>query len=163
MDGASGQEMTASSSTSHIRAILRFTPVGDLHAGAAHDRVGLDADLTERGHRVLGGLGLQLAARADVGHERDVQEEHVVAADLAAHLSGGLEERQRLDVADGAADLVDHDVDVRAGHRQHLVLDLVGDVRDHLHGVAQEVAAAFLGDHASSTPCRWSRWPRRSG
>ncbi len=28
MDGASGQETTASSSTSHISAILRLTPVG---------------------------------------------------------------------------------------------------------------------------------------
>ena len=51
---------------------------------------------------------------ADVGHQRDVQEEHVVAADVVAHLAGGLEERQRLDVADGAADLGDHDVDGRA-------------------------------------------------
>jgi hypothetical protein len=28
------------------------------------------------------------------------------------------------------------------------VLDLVGDVRDHLHGRAEVVAAALLGDHA---------------
>ena len=27
-------------------------------------------------------------------------------------------------------------------------LDLIGDVRDHLHGRAQIVAAALLGDHA---------------
>ena len=47
------------------------------------------------------------------GHQRDVQEEAVVAADVVAHLAGGLEERQRLDVADGAADLGDDDVDVR--------------------------------------------------
>jgi len=77
-----------------------------------------------------------------------VQEEGVLPAHLAAHLPGRLEERQRLDVTDGAADLVDHHVDIRAGHGQHVVLDLVGDVRDHLHGVAEEVAAALLGDHA---------------
>ena len=29
----------------------------------------------------------------------------------------------------------------------HRFLDRVGDVRDHLHGGAQVVAAAFLGDH----------------
>ena len=73
--------------------------------------VGLDADRAQRGDRVLGGLGLQLAGRADVRHQRDVEEEAVVAADLVAHLAGGLEERQRLDVADGAADLGDDDVD----------------------------------------------------
>ena len=32
-------------------------------------------------------------------------------------------------------------------HRQDPVLDLVGDVRDHLDGVAEVVAAALLGDH----------------
>ncbi len=83
----------------------------DVPVGAAHDRVGLDADRAQRRDGVLGGLGLQLARRADVGHQRDVQEEAVVAADVVAHLAGGLEERQRLDVADGAADLGDHDVD----------------------------------------------------
>ena len=49
---------------------------------------------------------------ADVGHQRDVQEEAVVPADVVADLASGLEERQRLDVADGAADLGDHHVDV---------------------------------------------------
>jgi hypothetical protein len=39
-----------------------------------------------------------------------VQEEDVVAADVVAHLAGGLEEGQPLDVADGAADLGDDDV-----------------------------------------------------
>ena len=34
-----------------------------------------------------------------------------------------------------------------AAHRQDPVLDLVGDVRDHLHGVAEVVAAPLLGDH----------------
>ena len=89
--------------------------VGQLAVGAADDRVGLDADRAQRGDRVLGRLGLQLAGRADVGHQRDVQEEAVVAADVVADLAGRLEERQRLDVADGAADLGDHDVDVAAG------------------------------------------------
>ena len=47
----------------------------------------------------------------EVGHQRDVQEEHVVPTDVLAHLAGRLEERQRLDVADRAADLGDHHVD----------------------------------------------------
>ena len=120
----------------------------DLAVGAAHDGVGLDTDRAQRRDGVLGRLGLQLAGRADPGHQRDVQEEDVVAADVVAHLAGGLEERQRLDVADGAADLGDDDVDVVAAHREDAVLDLVGDVRDDLHGVTEVVAAALLGDHA---------------
>ena len=125
---------------------LALHGVRDRPVGAADDRVGLHADRAQRGDRVLGRLGLQLARRADVGHQRDVQEEDVVAADVVADLAGGLEERQRLDVADGAADLGDHHVDVGAGHRADPVLDLVGDVRDHLDGVAEVVAAALLGD-----------------
>ena len=125
---------------------LALDAVGQVAVGAAHDRVGLDADGAQRGHRVLGRLGLQLARRADVGHQRDVDEEAVVAADLVPRLARGLEERQRLDVADGAADLGDHHVDVRAAHREDAVLDLVGDVRDDLHGVAEVVAATLLGD-----------------
>ena len=116
--------------------------------GPADHGVGLDADLAQRGDRVLRGLGLQLAGRADEGHQGDVQEEAVVAADVVAGLAGRLQERQRLDVADGAADLRDHHVDLGLAHRQDAFLDLVGDVRDHLHGVAEVVAAALLGDHA---------------
>ena len=130
---------------------LALDVVGDVPVGPADDRVGLDADRAQRGDRVLGGLGLQLTGRPDVGHQGDVQEEAVVAADVVADLAGGLEERQRLDVADGAADLGDHHVDVagvvRLAHRADPVLDLVGDVRDHLDGVAEVVAAALLGDH----------------
>ena len=60
----------------------------------------------------------------------------------------GLEERQRLDVADRAADLGDDDVDV--GGRAIAPdpgLDLVGDVRDDLDGVAEVLPAPLLGDH----------------
>ena len=39
---------------------------------------------------------------------------------------------------------MDHDVDIGAAHRQHGVFDLVCDVRDDLHRVAQIVAATFL-------------------
>ena len=44
------------------------------------------------------------------GHQREVDEERVVAADLLAELADRLEERERFDVADRAADLDDHDV-----------------------------------------------------
>lgn len=75
-----------------------------------------------------------------------MQEEHVVTADLVANLADGLQEGQRLDVADGAADLGDDHVHVGAGHGADAVLDLVGDVRDDLHGVTEILAAALLGD-----------------
>ena len=73
--------------------------------------------------------------------------EHVAATDVLAHLADGLEERQALDVADGAADLDDDDVRLAvASDALDALLDLVGDVRNDLDGAAQIVAAALLGD-----------------
>ena len=68
-----------------------------------------------------------------------MDEDHVLAPDVVAELADGLQERQRLDVADGAADLGDDHVGV-LGHPHDAGLDLVGDVRDDLDGVAEELA-----------------------
>src|SRR5690606_38028275 len=67
-------------------------------------------------------------------------------AALGADLADRLQEGQRLDVADGAADLDQGHVEA-VGGLEYAALDLVGDVRDHLHGAAQVVAAALLADH----------------
>ena len=131
---------------------LALEPVRDLPVRAQHQRVGLDADVAQSRDGVLGRLGLELTGGREERHERDVQEEAVVAAHVVADLPRGLQERQRLDVADRPAHLRDHDVRrgavvVGGRHREDAVLDLVGDVRDDLHGVAQVLAAALLGDH----------------
>ena len=114
-------------------------------------RVGLNADAAQRRNRVLRGLGLEFSGGAEVRHEGDVQEEDVVAADVVADLASGFEEGLRFDVADGATDFGDHDVravslQIRTAHLEDATLDLVGDVRDDLNGVAEVLAAAFLGD-----------------
>ena len=126
---------------------LLLEPRRDRPVAAAHDRVGLDAPAAQLGDGVLGRLGLLLARRTDVRHERDVHVEDVLAPDLVAELPDRFEERQDLDVADRAADLGDHDVDVVGGERVDPRLDLVGDVRDDLHRLAEVLAAAFLGEH----------------
>ena len=69
----------------------------------------------------------------------------MLTAQLVAHLADGLEERQAFDVADGAADLAQHEVlvlEVTGNER----LDGVGDVGNHLDGGAQVIAAPFPGD-----------------
>ena len=86
--------------------------VGQRARGAADDDVGRDTDAAQLVDRVLRGLGLQLARGLDHRHQRHVHVEHVVAAELVAQLADRLEERQALDVADRAADLDQHDVDV---------------------------------------------------
>ena len=96
---------------------------------------------------MLRGLGLDLAAAADDGHQRQMHVQHVIAAQFDAHLSDGLEKGQRFDVAHRTADL-DH-ADVRiAGTHTHAVLDFVGDVRNDLDSRSQVIAASFFGDHS---------------
>ena len=69
----------------------------------------------------------------------------MVARQVVAELADGFEERQALDVADGAADLDEDEVELVIALEDE-VLDGVGDVRDDLDGGAQIVAAALLGD-----------------
>ena len=66
---------------------------------------------------VLRRLGLQLAGGADERHQRQVDVERVLAADVLPQLADRLEERQALDVADRAADLDEDDVDVARRRR----------------------------------------------
>ena len=76
-------------------------------------------------------------------------DEHAPApAHVDRELADRLQERQRLDVANGPADLGDHEVDV-GGLRHQLdpLLDLVGYVRDDLNRGAEVVAAALPPDH----------------
>ena len=82
----------------------------ELLVRAADDDVGMDADAAQLVDGVLRRLRLQLAGRLDERHERDVDVDDVLGPDLAPELADRLEERQRLDVADGAADLGDDDV-----------------------------------------------------
>ena len=88
--------------------------VRELLVRAADDDVRVDTDAAQLVDRVLRRLGLQLAGRVDERDERDVQVEHVLGPDLAPELADRLEERQRLDVADRAADLGDDDVACRS-------------------------------------------------
>ena len=80
--------------------------------GAAEQDVRLDADRAQIAHAVLRRLGLQLAGGADERHQREVDVQRVVAPDVLPELADRFEERQALDVADRAADLDEHDVDV---------------------------------------------------
>ena len=96
---------------------------------------------------MLGRLRLLFARRREVRDKGEVQVADVLATDVGAELADGLEERDDLDVADRAADLDDDDVDVLGGEPLHPLLDLVGDVRDDLDGLAQVVAPALLRYH----------------
>ena len=83
----------------------------------------------------------------DVRHQRDVHEHAVLRAEFAAHLACGLEERLGFDVTDRAADFGDDHVDVVRGLGTHTALDFVGDMRNHLHALAEILAGALLAQH----------------
>ena len=134
----------------------------DRHLRAADQHVGRDADRAQLLHRVLRRLGLQLAGRRQVGQQRQVHVDALAPRLVLAELPDRLEERQPLDVADGAADLAEHEVDLVLADPQE-VLDLVGDVRDDLDGLAEVVAAPLLLQHVGVDPPRGDRVgpPRR--
>ncbi len=133
---------------------LGLQVLGQEAVGAAQQDARRDADRAQLAHAVLHRLGLELVGGRDVGHERQVHEDRVLAAGVLAELPHRLEEGQALDVADRAADLDDHHVGVRvtrapARHLADRGLDLVGDVRDHLHRAAEVVAAPLARDHVA--------------
>ena len=113
--------------------------------GPAEQDVGLDADRTQLLHRMLRRLGLELARARDEGQQGQVDVDGVAARQLVAELADRLEEGQAFDVADGAADLDQCEIDALVA-AQHEVLDGAGHVRDHLDRAAEEVAAPLLGD-----------------
>src|SRR5581483_8505122 len=76
----------------------------ELLVRAADDDVRMDTDAPQLVDRMLRRLRLQLAGGLDERDERDVDVHHVLGADLAPELADRLEERQRLDVPDRAAD-----------------------------------------------------------
>ena len=111
---------------------------------AANEHVGAYADLAQALRGVLGRLGLELAGGLDVGYVGDVDVEHVTPPHVVSELPYGFQERQALDVAYGAPDLGYDDVLVLA-EAPDPVLDLVGYVRDDLHGRPQVVAPPLAG------------------
>ena len=131
----------------HVAEQAELAPLlaRDFAVRAAQQDVGLDADRAQLLDRMLGRLGLQLAGGRDVGQQRQVDVDDVAARQVVAELADRLEERQALDVADRAADLDQHEVDVLVAVEDER-LDRVGDVRDHLHRRAEEVAVALARD-----------------
>ena len=105
----------------------------------------LDADRAQFLDRVLRRLGLEFARGRDEGQQRQMDEDDMAARQVVAELADRLEERQAFDVADRAADLDQDEIDAVVALEDE-VLDRVGDVRDHLHRRAEEVAAPLLGD-----------------
>ena len=118
--------------------------------GAAEQNIRLDTDGTQLLDGVLGGLGLHFARRTDERNQRQVQEQ-ATALVFRAHLANGFQKRQRLDIAHRAADLDQRHLGI-VGAGLDAALDLVGDVRNDLHGAAEVLASTLLADHVLVDP-----------
>ena len=118
---------------------------GQRMLAAAQQDVGLNAERRQIAHAALGRLGLQLAGGRDIGHQRHMDEDRLAAIQIIMQLANRFHEGQRFDVADRAADFAQNEVQI-LGIRRRERLDLIGDVRDHLHRRAQIVAAPFALD-----------------
>ena len=115
---------------------------------AADDEVGRDADFAQLGDRLLRGLGFQLARRLDERHVGDMNKHDIAVAGFQSELADGLQKRQALDVARRAADFGDDDVGFGFfGEEVNAVFDFVGDVRDHLDGLAEIFPLALVVEH----------------
>ena len=127
--------------------------LGDFPVAAAEKNLGLDADAEQLLHGMLRRLGLQLAGRGNIGHQRQMHEEAARLAQLIGELPDRFEEGQALNVTDGAAHLDQHEI-ILVGVGDDRFLDGVGDMRNHLDGGTEIIAAPFLGDHLGIEPPR---------
>ena len=112
---------------------------------AAEQDLGLNPEARQLAHGLLGGLGLELPRRSNPWHQGGMDAHGLVAAEIVPQLPDRFDERQALDVPDGAADLANHEI-AAVGVSQREFLDGVGDMRDHLDGCAEIVSSTLLGD-----------------
>ena len=116
---------------------------------AAKQNLRLQTDLAQFGDALLRRFRLQFAGRLDVRHSVTCTFTTFCGADFENELPDRFQKRQTLDVAGRAADFRDDDVGFAfVRDLANAVLDFVGHVRNHLHGFAEVIAAAFLQDHA---------------
>ena len=114
---------------------------------ATNQHVGLHTGLHQRLDGVLHRFGLQFAGGSQVRHQSEVDDDGIVRTQIPLELTDGLDVRQGFDVADRTAYLGNDDI-VFTCITEYLdtLFDLVGDVRDYLHGLAQKLTAALLFD-----------------
>ena len=82
---------------------------------------------------VLRRFGLMLFRSAQVRNQRHMDKQAVFPPDLQGDLPDRLNKRLRFDIADGSSDLGDdHICPGLFAHRINKILDLIGDMGDHL-------------------------------
>ena len=75
-----------------------------------------------------------------------MHENAALRAKFIAHLPDGFQEGQAFNIANRATDFDQHEI-IAIGFSLDHFLDLIGNVRNHLHRAAQIIAAPFRRDH----------------
>src|SRR6266566_191003 len=112
---------------------------------SAKEQVGLNPDREQFLHGMLRGFCFQFSGSGNERHKRHVDEHRILRPKLQPHLAHGFEKWERFDVTHRAANFDDDDVRISRNLTEG-GLDLVGNVRNHLHRFSEVIAAAFLRD-----------------
>ena len=115
--------------------------------GSHNQDVRLNPDLAKLLNAVLSWLRLGFTSRLQVRHQRQMNEHHILFADVERDLSNGFQEWQTFDVSDGAAQFCDNNIDIRSRQSKNRRFDFVSDMRHNLNGPAEIFAATFFFDH----------------
>ena len=134
---------------------LRPQAVTQLMLGAQHQHLRLYAQPLQLLHAGLRGFGLQLSSCCQIGHQGQVYVQCPPWSQFPSQLSDGFQERLALDVADGSAYLRDDEVQLLLRSlQQDAPFDFIRNMRNHLDGLPQIVAAPFtLDDTQVDAPC----------
>ena len=116
--------------------------------GTQHQDVRLYAYFLQLLHRMLGGLGLKLLGRGDIGYVCKVDR---TGCSVPAPIAAGVRFRNGSDSMSPTVPPILRDYKIIVACIAQVfdaTFDLIGDVGYDLHGLAQIVAAAFLVDYA---------------
>ena len=130
--------------------------VGNRMFRTTNQHVGRDPDTAQFLDAVLGGFCFQFTRGGQIGQQRQMHENALATRFVLGKLADRLEKGQGLDIADGAADFTEHEINLVLADADEF-LDLVGDMRDHLNGLAQIVPTPFFFQHGGIDA------PRRNG
>ena len=103
------------------------------------------AQFPEFDDRMLDGFGFHFAGRGNGYYRYHMDDHEIFPAQFLTELSHRFYEMQSFDISDGASYLYDREF-VFPGDRFDPLFDLVGDVRDDLHGLSEKISSPFFPD-----------------
>ena len=112
---------------------------------AADDDIRRNTDAAQLLNAVLRRLGLQLARCRNVRHQRNMDIQDIIFANILFNLTNRLQEGQAFNIAYCATDFRDNEISIiLLADAENALLDFIGNVRNNLHRTAQIITTAFF-------------------